>query len=363
MLRIHAVLLCTAASFLASAQMTVQQAVRDVRCETELLTLVDPHQTILRAHDGASAVYLRYRKLARGWMFSGAFTAFRHNHPQIHNVERFYGKPFLQISSQGYRGSDIDSQTEDWFDLTLPDFQPVFAYTIKGHERSLGFGIGRQFHSQVEVKSETAIVWNVKMDLVGPRDNKVAQLEYRAVYERTGRGPFRLRSVLLGEQRVANQDFESMLKMDPGPSEMALVRLSMGGLRKAARSRDPLLQNWVKSIVERCIAEGGGQQSAGPGTQQPASAEHHQALTVRLPCTHSQRACRSDRDSSPRTTRAVVSWRRTPSPASNGRKTGFGNASASRIQTLRPGRLAVRREFQTSSISRAQSTGADSQFA
>jgi len=290
---VYAVLLCVSASL--AAQETIQQVVRDPeslarflesqrqpvdwapitqalsipksvwlpcistdRCETELLTLVDPHQTIIRASDGSTVAYLRYRRLARrGWVFSGAFAAFRHNHPQVHNVERFHGKPFLRISSQGYRGSDIDSLVEYWFDLTLPGLQPVFNYTIKGHERSHGFGIGRQFASDVEVKSEASIVLTVKMDLVGPRDNRVAQLEYRAVYERTGPGPFRLRTVLLGEQRVSNQDFELMLRMDPGPSEMALVRLSMGGLRKAATSRDPLLQSWVKSIVDRCVAEGG----------------------------------------------------------------------------------------------------------
>ena len=103
-------------------------------CTTELITFLDPDQTILHLRNGfAWDTYLRYRGTpSTGWRFAGAYTAmFRYFEPR-HESLRFGNKPFLRISTQGVNGSDVGSEIEHWFDLTEPDFKPVFTFSPKG---------------------------------------------------------------------------------------------------------------------------------------------------------------------------------------------------------------------------------------
>jgi len=87
------------------------------RCSTELITILNPDQTILVIHgDFASEdIYLRFfQEKGRLWRFGGAYASYIKNHRRRHEVDRSSGTPFLRISSQGVRGSDVDSEMEYW---------------------------------------------------------------------------------------------------------------------------------------------------------------------------------------------------------------------------------------------------------
>jgi hypothetical protein len=94
-------------------------------CTTELITVFNPDQAILLVQGDATPadIYIRYMQEKNGrWRFSGVQEAFVHNHPRRHEVDRSFGTPFLRVGSQGIRGSDVDSEVENWYDLTRPDF-------------------------------------------------------------------------------------------------------------------------------------------------------------------------------------------------------------------------------------------------
>ena len=116
------------------------------QCSTELITVLDPDQVILIVQGDFTPadLYLRFlQEKAGSWRFAGAVWEAIHNHPRRHEVDRSTGKPFLRVSSQGVRGSDVDSEIEDWFDLTQPGFDPVFSFPVNGNQHRLGFGISR----------------------------------------------------------------------------------------------------------------------------------------------------------------------------------------------------------------------------
>lgn len=59
------------------------------------------------------------------------------------------GKPFLKISSNHTQnGAGIQQEVEDWFDLTQPEFEPVFSFTPDGSVSGIAFGVGRTIEAR-----------------------------------------------------------------------------------------------------------------------------------------------------------------------------------------------------------------------
>ena len=86
-------------------------------------------------------------------------------------------KGFLLFRSQN--GVAIQQVIEDWFDLTQPDFKPLFSFTSDGSEWRFAFGVGRRWHAKYKVY-ETAeaevidLTLDVHFDGIG--------LDQKAVY-------------------------------------------------------------------------------------------------------------------------------------------------------------------------------------
>jgi len=113
------------------------------------VTVLNPDQAILIIRGGALSYtleYLRYLKDPKsGWRFAGENNAFQRNSPSHHKVTRIYNKPFLTISSDHFQNGVATQQVlEDWFDLTMPDFEPVFSATLMAARAALVYSSDAQ---------------------------------------------------------------------------------------------------------------------------------------------------------------------------------------------------------------------------
>ena len=82
----------------------------------------------------------------------------KRNGPSNHALLRLGTKPFLEISSNhSQNGAGIQQEVEDWFDLTLPDFEPVFSFTPDGSAGGFGFTIARAMKAQSNFSQATGV--------------------------------------------------------------------------------------------------------------------------------------------------------------------------------------------------------------
>jgi hypothetical protein len=107
-------------------------------CPVDLITVLKPSQVIVAVQSWPEDAYLRFLRDASGWRYAGSYEAFKKNFAGRHEVSRIAGKPFLRVSCQGASGSNWDSEYEQWLDLTQPDFEPVFGFTVQGSEGHMG---------------------------------------------------------------------------------------------------------------------------------------------------------------------------------------------------------------------------------
>jgi len=230
------------------------------QCSTELITVLHPDQIILIVQGDATPadIYFRFLQEKSGsWRFAGAFWAAIHNHPRRHEVDRSTGKPFLRVSSQGLRGSDVDSEIEDWFDLTQSGFDPVFSFTVQGYQQRFGFGISRRIVGTIIAqKNAIDVVLDVHFE-GSDNDGKydLGTTDYRAVYTQArGAKLFTLQTVdawLSGQTKLSLVEFEALADLDQGPSEEDLIRYNILQLSKIASGRDSATKRWLKQFLTR----------------------------------------------------------------------------------------------------------------
>jgi hypothetical protein len=78
-----------------------------------------------------------------GWKFAGYHEVPLKYYPRRHEMMRFADKPFLEISVQGASGTGVASEIAEWFDLTLPVFEPVFSFPVQGQRHMTDLDISR----------------------------------------------------------------------------------------------------------------------------------------------------------------------------------------------------------------------------
>lgn len=113
-------------------------ATRD--CGSELITINEPAQVLLLLRHELSGfeTYLRFfpENAANGtvhWRFAGHFEPYVKYFPPTHKVAIIGTEPYLQVTGQGNAGTCLNTEVEDWIDLTRMNFEPVFSYTVKGN--------------------------------------------------------------------------------------------------------------------------------------------------------------------------------------------------------------------------------------
>ena len=228
-------------------------------CSAEAVTVANPEQAIviIRGGDFSYTVeYLRYLQDPKGdWQFAGENSAFKKDGPSHHEVMRVGGKAFLKISSNhSQAGVGVSQEIEDWFDLTQPDLEPVFSFTVDGGDGRFGFGVSRNIHAQCSLSQASGLE---KIDLilnvhfVGLGFDLEAM--YLGIYERPANAKkFTLRtaySVLDRRTMISAKDFEELADPFKGPSNEKLLIYALPGLQKIAAGSDPNAKKWLQSVL------------------------------------------------------------------------------------------------------------------
>ncbi|HEX4232161.1 MAG TPA: hypothetical protein VHZ07_26070 [Bryobacteraceae bacterium] len=224
-------------------------------CSTEIIDIQNPDQVILIVQGDMPVydVYLRFEKGSKGdWDFAGEYGVNIRNHPRRHEITRVRGTPFLRVSRQGVYGSGVDSEIEDWIDLTQPDFNPVFSFTVQGHDSEYASGIGREIYT---IASPTRTGIDLILDVVfsGP-DVDLGHAEYVGTYTRS-RGPkFSLQTVRTsdGSPTISNKDFENLSEIDSDLTEEQLLVYTLPRLKEIASGQDKDAKDWLKGILDHC---------------------------------------------------------------------------------------------------------------
>ena len=229
-------------------------------CSAEIATVANPDQAvvIIRGGDISYTVeYLRYLQDAKGgWQFAGENTAFIRNGPSNHEVMRVGGKPFLKISSNhSQNGAGIQQEIEDWFDLTQPDFEPVFSLTVDGGARHFGFPIDWTVQA-LPTLSQTAGLERINVILfvhfTGVGLDVHAQ--FNATYDRPqGQKKFTVRGAGIGMgfgSAMPTNDFEELADPFQFPSIEKQLVYTLPGLRDIATGSNPDAKKWLQALLD-----------------------------------------------------------------------------------------------------------------
>ncbi len=203
-------------------------------------------------------IYIRFLQTKdESWTFSGIQSAQIHNHPRRHEVDRSTGTPFLRIASQGIRGSDVDSEFEEVYDLTQPGFEPVFSFTVQGHQQRLGFGMSRKIFTYLSLGNDaidlTLEVHFSGVDASGEHD--FGMTSYQAAFKRAANlKTFSFQAAHVGrpgKTSLTKDEFESLCDMNEGPSDEDLIRFDFDGLKAVASGKDSSSKECLSRLLDR----------------------------------------------------------------------------------------------------------------
>lgn len=227
-----------------------------MNCAAELIVIDDPAQAILIVNASLPFdVYLRFAKEAGGaWRVTGKYYAnVWDGTPHRHEIVRAGDTLFLLISTHGAHGSDIDEEMEVWIDLSIPSFEPVFSYSVRGHSDALSGGIsseidaGAHANSSVEITLRLSVYLSYSVGSVG-----LGRFEFAGLYTRAGGGKFTLRSVRSIDPSVpiSTSDFEDFARVGTASQEQE-IRYALPRLKEVAAGKDQDAKLWLRRVLGR----------------------------------------------------------------------------------------------------------------
>jgi len=171
---------------------------------------------------------------------------------------RFAGKPFLEISVQGASGSGLASETAEWFDLTLPGFEPAFSFPVQGHNNLLPSAIGWQVQGDAMQERDSAVeaihlFLTVRFDFDG---EDLSGANFSGIYERSpGEAKFALKRANMRHESpapvsISTKDFEDMTDVTKGPSPEQMLVYALPGLSKIAVSGAAETRSDLQALLE-----------------------------------------------------------------------------------------------------------------
>jgi hypothetical protein len=227
-------------------------------CFEELITVLDPFQVILTLRHNLveQEVYLRFLRTSGPdnpgpWTFGGYYSPLVKYFEPRHRTVRFGTKPFLVVTRQGVSGSGLSSEVEDWMDLTLPKFEPVFSLTTEGHREGSPDRIGLETNGSV-VSMESDPVEGFQVVFGARFMYEQEWLGYRvdtAVYVR--RGDDFVYDATRSETPKADIDNIYNLE-DDRPSNEDYLRYLLPELKKIAAGPQSETKDWLKRFLKEC---------------------------------------------------------------------------------------------------------------
>ncbi len=214
----------------------------------------NPEQVILIVNASLPFdVYLRFGKGERGeWHVTGKYYAnVWDGNPHRHEIVRAGSTEFLLISTHGGHGSGLDAEMEDWLDLSMPSFTPVFSYTVRGHEYAGGAGISREIEAGAHAKSPTEIELGLTTNL-SYGGLGLGRFEFFGNYSRTPGGTFALQTVRSGypPSPITKRDFQAFVRTG-GASEEQEIKYALPRLKEIAAGKNDEATKWLKHILDR----------------------------------------------------------------------------------------------------------------
>jgi len=222
-------------------------------CWTELIQVLDPDQVILLVQgDVWSDIYIRFlHEKNGGWKFSGVYPASIRFTERRHEIDRVGGKPFLVVSI------DVNSRYAEWFDLTVPGFEPVFGFTMEGYLSLFTFDISRKVFATVLLDNRNQISVMLDVRFLGADGNAEYDLGRtfaNAKYNRTTEtGKFQFRGTFTGfgehGPSLSESAFNALTDFESGPTNEEMVRYILPNLKEIARGKENGRRKWLRDFV------------------------------------------------------------------------------------------------------------------
>jgi hypothetical protein len=232
----------------------------DWACSADVITLLNPSQAIVVVSAMPEDVYLRFLEDRAGWRYAGVHITFKKNFGRRYEISRMLDKAFLRVSSQGASGSDVDSEVESWFDLSLLDFEPVFEFTVQGSEIRYGVGVSRWVHANATLAGESIEV-DLEVQYSEALYVDLGHARYKAIYARQpNQKKFSLREVhpfFSDAPEISNKDFENLANIDgaaidENPSNEKLLVYTLPRLKEIASGTEAENKEWLRSVLSFC---------------------------------------------------------------------------------------------------------------
>ncbi|HYA17074.1 MAG TPA: hypothetical protein VEF06_06390 [Bryobacteraceae bacterium] len=221
-----------------------------------------PAQAILLVQqaDVRGDFFVRFIGQGDQWSFGGSYLAPLKYYPSRHGMMRVSEKPFMKVSEQGISGTGLASEIEEWFDLTLPDFEPVFSFPVQGHQYLVPSDIGRAI-TGFAMEDRRSPVETIIADLTvrfsfGGTD--IGQMESTGIYERPpGERRFSLRKALIDgygptATPIGTSDFENLADLDRGPANERILTYTFSRLKEIASGNDAEAKEAIRAFLEEC---------------------------------------------------------------------------------------------------------------
>jgi len=215
-------------------------------CSADVITVLKPTQAIVVVVAPPEDMYLRFLEAGSGWRYAGNYIAIKKNFGERYEISRTLDKSFLRVFGQGANGSNWDSEIETWFDLSLPDFEPVFGFTVQGIDNRMGLGISREVRANVAYRYSSGY------------GTGLGSAQYKATYERpANKKKFSLREAhpsLKGSPPISNKAFEDLadIDVDGGVTNEQLLIYTLPRLKEIASGSDAEDQGWLRSVLSFC---------------------------------------------------------------------------------------------------------------
>jgi hypothetical protein len=231
-------------------------------CSTELISVPKPPQVILLLQNEwhSPDFYLRFMKLGDAWQFAGYYIAPLKYYPRRHEMIRPGGKPFLEVSVQGEGGTGLTSEIAEWFDLSLPSFDPVFSFPVRGSRSMELLKFNREVFGSAS-EDRTSGMDAIRLGLMvrfALGRNHLGELSFTGTYERLpGKTTYTLSKASLSRgvgssTPIPNREFERMTQMERGPSIERLVSYVLPGLKELAAGSDVEAKQDLRAFLEEC---------------------------------------------------------------------------------------------------------------